>query len=187
MPLPRFDRLAADRQAAILAVARVQFAEHGPEAASYNKIIELAGISKTAAYHYFDGKDDLLGAVLDDVGARVLGALGDWEPAGDAAGFWGQLRAGSGRLVAHLAEHPDDQALAPLALERPVAHAGTQWISGVVANGQELGIIRSDLDQALLVAVTTAVLQTLDGWALAGNAVGEEAWSLLAGLWGEPR
>ncbi|WP_128643244.1 TetR/AcrR family transcriptional regulator [Streptomyces sp. SS] len=83
MPLLRFDRLPAERQESILTVARRHFADHGTEAASYNKIIEAAGFSKTAAYHYFDGWEDLLAAVLDGVLGRLLGALGPWTAARD--------------------------------------------------------------------------------------------------------
>ncbi|WP_436496246.1 TetR/AcrR family transcriptional regulator [Actinokineospora sp. HUAS TT18] len=184
MPLPRFDRLPDDRRAAILAVARAEFAEHGPEAASYNKIIEGAGISKTAAYHYFDGRNDLLDTVLDDVKARLLSALRVWVGTSTPERFWAELRAGAARLVTHLDEHPDDRALAPAAMDRPDDPAVTKWVSDVVRDGQALGIIRTDLDPALITAATAALLRTLDGWALSGHPVGDAEWSLLAGLWG---
>ncbi|CRK56492.1 Transcriptional regulator, TetR family [Alloactinosynnema sp. L-07] len=184
MPLPRFLRLPPDRQAAILAVARAQFAEQGPDAASYNKIIEAAGISKTAAYHYFDGKGDLLDTVLDDVRARLLGALGAWREVDTAEEFWAALRAGSARLVAHLEDHPHDLALATSALSRPEDPQAVDWVAAVVSNGQRVRVIRTDVAAELLVRATAAVLRELDGWALAGHPAGAAEWSLLAGLWG---
>ncbi|MFJ3964552.1 TetR/AcrR family transcriptional regulator [Streptomyces sp. NPDC090036] len=210
-PLPRFHRLPAERQEAILGVARAHFAEHGPESASYNKIIEAAGFSKTAAYQYFDGREDLLAAVLDDVLDRLLGVLGPWTPARDEAEFWARLEAGTRALVAHLQAHPDDLALADAAVGRARGGAWLGWFQAVVEDGQRLGFIRTDVDRALLAGATAAVMRAADEWALsalraahptttqltthpttaspttthpAAAAPGsEQVWSLLRGLW----
>ncbi|WP_194377635.1 TetR/AcrR family transcriptional regulator [Streptomyces durbertensis] len=205
MPLPRFERLPADRREAILGVAREQFAAHGAESASYNKIIEAAGISKTAAYHYFDGREDLLGAVLDGVLGRLLAALGPWLPAADPAGFWARLEQGAAALADHLRRHPDDLALADAAIGRADDGPWTGWFDAVVADGQRLGVIRTDVDRGLLVAATAAVVRAADAWALArmraaadcgpasgavdggpgaDTADGRQLWPLLRGLWG---
>ncbi|WP_433544177.1 TetR/AcrR family transcriptional regulator (plasmid) [Streptomyces sp. CA-294286] len=198
MPLPRFDRLPAGRQEQILAVARRQFAEHGAQSASYNRIIEAAGFSKSAAYHYFDGRQDLLRAVLDGVLGRLLDALGPWTGASDEAQFWSRLDAGAAALASHLLNHPDDLALADAA----VAHAREDgrwlgWFDALVSNGQELGVIRTDVDRELLVAATAAVVRTADAWALARAKTspepagplpeesGAQLWALLRGLWSE--
>ncbi|MFG3406620.1 TetR/AcrR family transcriptional regulator [Streptomyces sp. NPDC048142] len=199
MPLPRFDRLPAERQEFILGVARHHFAEHGAEAASYNKIIEAAGFSKTAAYHYFDGKEDLLAAVLSGVLGRLLGALGPWVPARDEAEFWSRLDTGASALATHLRAHPDDLALADAAIGHTHEGPWLDWFDALVANGQQLGFIRTDVDRGLLVAVTAAVVRAADAWALAhmqspaepeGVAAavaeldaGKQLWSLLRGLW----
>ncbi|MGW8357564.1 TetR/AcrR family transcriptional regulator [Streptomyces wedmorensis] len=199
MPLPRFDRLPAERQESILTVARRHFADHGTEAASYNKIIEAAGFSKTAAYHYFDGREDLLAAVLDGVLGRLLGALGPWIAAGDEPEFWDRLGAGAGALAAHLRDHPDDLALADPAIGRVREGDGPwlAWFDALVSNGQALGVIRTDVDRGLLVTVTAAVVRAADAWALArmkaspvseGRVDGDEGaqlWGLLRGLWSE--
>lgn len=195
-PLPRFHRLPAERQEAILTVARAHFAEHGPASASYNKIIEAAGFSKTAAYQYFDGREDLLGAVLDDVLDRLLGVLGPWTPARDEVDFWARLEAGSRALVAHLSTHPDDLALADAAVGRAQGGVWLGWFGAVVEDGQRLGLIRTDVAPALLAGATAAVMRAADAWALTalrtappeGSATqavsgSEQVWSLLRGLW----
>ncbi|MGW6983455.1 TetR/AcrR family transcriptional regulator [Streptomyces sp. NPDC054932] len=196
-PLPRFHRLPAERQEAILGVARAHFAEHGPEAASYNKIIEAAGFSKTAAYQYFDGREDLLSAVLADVLDRLLGVLGPWTPTRDEAEFWARLEAGSHALVVHLRAHPDDLALADVAVGRARGGAWLGWFEAVVEDGQRLGFIRTDVDRSLLAGATAAVMRAADEWALSAlRAAQQEApggtaappgsaqvWSLLRGLW----
>ncbi|MFE6839950.1 TetR/AcrR family transcriptional regulator [Streptomyces sp. NPDC057705] len=204
MPLPRFDRLPAERRELILGVARRHFAEHGAEGASYNKIIEAARVSKTAAYHYFDGREDLLTAVLDGVLARLLDALGPWVPARDGAGFRSRFDSGSAALAAHLREHPEDLALADAAIGRTHGGPWLDWFGALVADGQRLGVIRTDVDHGLLVSVTAAVIRAADAWALARMTTGTETrteplaegadfpegeisaqlWSLLHGLWG---
>ncbi|WP_327381248.1 TetR/AcrR family transcriptional regulator [Streptomyces sp. NBC_01207] len=192
-PLPRFHRLPAERQEAILAVARAHFAEHGPASASYNKIIEAAGFSKTAAYQYFDGREDLLAAVLDDVLDRLLGVLGPWTPARDEADFWVRLEAGSHALVTHLRAHPDDLALADAAVGRARGEVWLGWFGAVVVDGQRLGFIRTDVDAALLAGATAAVMRAADEWALTALRAAQptepaapgsgQVWSLLRGLW----
>ncbi|MFD3413255.1 TetR/AcrR family transcriptional regulator [Streptomyces cyaneofuscatus] len=194
MPLPRFHRLADDRQGHILDVARGHFARHGPGAASYNKIIESAGVSKTAAYQYFDGKDDLLATVLDGVRDRLLAALGPWEPAASGPAFRARLEGGSRALLAHLHKHPEDLALADLAIGRSDEAQWLGWFEAVVGNGQALGLIRTDIDRSLLVAATAAVLRAADAWTLARLRSGDgqhaeqgadQAWLLLAALWSD--
>ncbi|MFE0425885.1 TetR/AcrR family transcriptional regulator [Streptomyces sp. NPDC058953] len=188
-PLPRFRRLPPERREAILRVARRHFAEQGPEGASYNRIIEAAGFSKTAAYQYFDGRDDLLATVLDDVLERLLGVLGPWTPAPDPAAFRAALEAGTRSLSAHLREHPDDLALAEAAAARPAGAAWAGWFDALITDGQRLGVVRTDVDRALLVATTAAVLRAGDAWTLAAWRAGGEpdtgqVWELLHGLWG---
>ncbi|MER7733109.1 TetR/AcrR family transcriptional regulator [Streptomyces erythrochromogenes] len=191
MPLPRFDRLPAERREHILGVARRHFAEHGAEGASYNKIIEAAGVSKTAAYHYFDGREDLLTAVLDGVLGRLLDALGPWEPARDEEDFAARFAAGSAALAAHLGGHPEDLALADAAIGRTADGPWLDWFGALVADGRRLGLVRTDVDASLMVAATAAVVRAADAWALARMATGTDPgdvpgqlWTLLRGLWG---
>ncbi|MGW7434017.1 TetR/AcrR family transcriptional regulator [Streptomyces sp. NPDC054861] len=206
MPLPRFDRLPVERREHILGAARRLFAEHGTASASYNKIIEAAGVSKTAAYHYFDGREDLLAAVLDGVLQRLLDALGPWGQARDEAAFRSRFAAGSTALAVHLRDHPDDLALADAAIERTQAGPWLDWFGHMITDGQRLGLIRTDIDHGLLVSVTAAVVRAADARALARLTSGpstkaaalpedeaaalaeDEAaaqlWSLLYGLWG---
>ncbi|MFF8958094.1 TetR/AcrR family transcriptional regulator [Streptomyces sp. NPDC014894] len=201
MPLPRFHRLPPERREHILSVAQRHFAEHGPEAASYNKIIEAVGFSKTAAYQYFDSRDDLLSAVLDGVRERLFEALGPWSAADRADAFWERLETGSRALVTHLHTHPDDLALAGAALARSGPEGWLQWFEAVVENGQRLGVVRTDTDRGLLVAATAAVFRAADEWTLArmrppgtpdtaplpsGDGADRQVWSLLRGLWTAP-
>lgn len=188
MPLPRFLRLPKERQRDILAVARALFARDGIAGASYNQIISDAGISKTAAYQYFDGKEDLAATVLADVRERVLGVLGTWEAAPSARAFWERLRQSSARLVEHLAKNQEDLALVGASSGGAQDEMGMAWFEAVVDDGLRLGVIRKDVDRALLLGVTRAFFQAADTWALQGMRAGTQvemspAWSLLEGLW----
>ncbi|MGN9847108.1 TetR/AcrR family transcriptional regulator [Nonomuraea sp. H19] len=186
MPLPRFYRLPVDRRESILRVARAHFARDGADRASYNKIIAELGISKTSAYQYFDGKEDLFAGVIEDVHTRILQALGDWRNASSAEQFWEQLRQASERLVAHGLAHPEDLAL----LDASTAQDPAPWLAPVIDNGRALGVIRADVDRELMLAATAAVLRAADVWLAMrlreGAAVRDVTWSLLEGLWRKP-
>jgi AcrR family transcriptional regulator len=66
LPLP--DRL--------LAVATRMFAEKGFETTSVQEIVNAAGVTKGAMYHYFGSKDDLLYEIYHSLIARQLADLG---------------------------------------------------------------------------------------------------------------
>lgn len=188
MPLPRFDRLTASTRTAILAVARSHFARDGRDGASFNRIIADAGISKTTAYHYFDGKDDLFAAVVADTTDRVLTVLGPWVGVDTADALWEQLTAGTQRLVAHLHEHPDDRAVLAVA---PQAANGNPWIAELVGNGVRIGLIDTHPDPELITMATVGVIGAVDGWAVSRpGALSEQAGAaltvLLKRLWNSP-
>jgi AcrR family transcriptional regulator len=171
MPLPRFDRLAPEVRAAILAVARSHFARDGRDGASFNRIIADAGISKTSAYHYFDGKDDLFAAVAADTEARVVAVLGAWQPVDAADELWDQLATGTGRLMEHLREHPDDRAV--LAAAAPGTGQDDPWIAAMVADGVRIGLIDAGPGLELITAATAAVIGVADARELRRAEPGE--------------
>ncbi|WP_052423254.1 TetR/AcrR family transcriptional regulator [Nonomuraea candida] len=186
MPLPRFYRLPDDRRETILRVARAHFARDGADRASYNKIIAELGISKTSAYQYFDGKEDLFAAVIEDVHTRILHTLGDWPPAHTPEQFRRQLRDASDRLVTHGLTHPEDLAL----LDATTAQDPAPWLAPVIDNGRALGVIRTDVDRDLMLTATAAVLRAADLWTAArlrdGATAPDLTWSLIEGLWSTP-
>ncbi|MEU5402720.1 TetR/AcrR family transcriptional regulator [Streptomyces sp. NPDC005963] len=196
MPLPRYHRLPADTRAAILGVARAHFARDGKAAASFNQIIAEANISKTSAYHYFDGKDDLFGEVVADAAQRTLAALGPWTEVTGADGLWEQLTTGARRLRAQLREHPDDRAVLAEQQRAGGGHededAGEDWIGLLVANGLRIGVIDPEPDAPLVATATRGIFDALDRWALDHPEASEESvtdalTTLLARLWGAPR
>src|SRR5689334_10432777 len=65
MPRSRFDKLPAEKREKLLRIAAREFGTHSYKDASLNRILEQAGISKGAAYYYFDDKADLYRTVVE--------------------------------------------------------------------------------------------------------------------------
>lgn len=189
MPLPRFHRLPDEEQRRIIGVARGIFARDGVDGASYKAIIDASGISKSSAYNYFDGREDLLYAVLDDVGDRLAEVLGWWAPTDTAEAFWTEFDVIAARLHQHVDAHPDDLALIDPAFMLREQSRFMVWIREAVDNGIDIGVITVDVDRDLLVAATAAVLRAGDGWVAARLREGsepdvEQTWILIRSLWG---
>ena len=77
------------RQQEIIDAAREEFVEQGYGAASIRDIAQRCGMSMSALYHYYPGKQDLLKAILDegveayfDACERALAAAGPIRPSG---------------------------------------------------------------------------------------------------------
>jgi AcrR family transcriptional regulator len=172
VPRPRFLTADPDLRARLLGSARRELAAKGYEAASLNRILEDAGLSKGAFYYYFDDKADLAVTVLEDAMAPYLAELEAMQPADDVAGFWAEMEAMNARSLARLAEHPDEADLftrlgvafredeALLARVMPLIARQAKSLA-LWRRGQELGAIRHDLPIEVLVATIQAIKQSL--------------------------
>jgi AcrR family transcriptional regulator len=187
VPLPRFHRLSDEQRARILAAARAHIAEHGADA-SYNQIIAFAGISKASAYHYFDGKADLFSEVRRALDEELAALLGPWTPVRSIAALWRQLRAESVRLRAHFAARPGDLVVLAVTQGQGDGAHFDRWFDALIDNGVELGLVRTDVDRALVRDATRALFSVFDARAIAAARAGEASddeapWELLRGLW----
>jgi AcrR family transcriptional regulator len=175
MPRSRFSRLDADERRRILETAAGEFASHGFAQASLNHVLEALGLSKGAFYYYFDSKADLFGAVIERAWEALLPDA-VLDPASlDRETFWPELEAQMLALrrrvlglpwlagVARMLYHPMPEA----EIDQLVAarfDRARDWLSAVLARGQELGAVRRDLPAGLLLAVLTAIDQASDHW-----------------------
>jgi AcrR family transcriptional regulator len=66
---------ASARREQILAVALEAFSAHGYHNTSMNDVAEAAGVTKPVLYQHFDSKRELYGALLEEVGNRLLTAI----------------------------------------------------------------------------------------------------------------
>jgi len=175
MPRPRFAKLPPDKRHRILEAAATEFADHGYTGASLNRIIEAAGISKGAAYYYFDDKADVFAAVLAHGWEALLPGMPVDIEALDASTFWPTLGRAYAEIVRRLREQPWLLAVGQLIYRRPLSpesarlveaeFAGVRsWLHALVLRGQALGVIRRDVPAELLLVVLMAALEAADRW-----------------------
>ncbi len=175
MPLPRFDKLDEPRKRAILAAAAEELAERGFAGASYNHIIERAGISKGAMYYYFADKDDLYRTVLETAIAVWFGHVAMPFEADDAGSFWRACEGMYERTLRFMLADPSSAAVClsiTRARERLEGHPALleinqkmlEWTAELVKKGQEVGAVRTDLPSELLVQVALSMMDAGDRW-----------------------
>lgn len=169
MPTDTFHRLPAPRRRRIIDAAIDEFAAHGYEAASLNRIVTRARISKGSVYQYFHDKADLYRWLcLEELARRhvehTLGA--DGADDGDVfarieARSMAGLRffAENPRLVRFVAMAPEVSSDPQIArIFRESRAAGRAWARGNLKSAQERGEIRADVD---IDAVLPIVLRLL--------------------------
>lgn len=176
MPLPRFQKLQTQRREGILDAATREFAKHGFDGASYNQIIEEAGISKGAMYYYFADKDDLFRTVVNETSRRLVEALQipTMLPA-DAATFWNECEVIYGRMLSYLAEHPTQAEMCwslIRARTQGTAHeAAIESDKSLMAVteqllqlGQQVDAVRTDLPSDMIAIIAFSMLEGMDRW-----------------------
>ncbi len=175
MPLPRFQNLDTDKQSAILVAAAEEFAEHGFAGASFNQIIQRAGISKGAMYYYFADKDDLFFTVLDVALNEWLAEVGFPFQADSARAFWDACHDMYARSLRFMLRSPRNAALC-LSVSRARARMEGHprllehqelmmaWTRGLVTQGRALGALREDLPTDLVVHSSLALMEAGDVW-----------------------
>jgi AcrR family transcriptional regulator len=104
---------AHDRRARILDGARAAFLHFGFERSSIADIAAGAGVSRTALYHYFPGKEEVLRAVVDELHAKTLHHAGEALEKSQSlrAALTGLLEARFGQTLALVAESPHGMEL----------------------------------------------------------------------------
>jgi AcrR family transcriptional regulator len=172
MPLPRFFKLSAVEQRRLLAAATAEFAAHGYDDASVNRLLARAKISKGALYYYFSDKDDLYATVVERAISSIdLPSGPDFVPT-TAADFWPaigryaewgfqQVRAHPKEMKAIRAFQRDLRRHRKPAFENAIALVRARFRTLVEA-GQALGCVRGDLDTDLLVELLDALDAVID-------------------------
>jgi AcrR family transcriptional regulator len=175
MPRPRFAKLSRQKQQAILGAAMEEFAAQGYQQASYNRIIERAGVSKGAMYYYFDDKEDLYSTVVLQVTEHIIKEFELLPQVETPDQFWQALRAFMTRALSFMREHPVVVGVMKSALSLYAAGSTNaavaegrrlyrEWAESFLRQAQALGAVRSDLPFDLLVAITVAISSAGDMW-----------------------
>ncbi|MAB12466.1 L-2-amino-thiazoline-4-carboxylic acid hydrolase [Parvibaculum sp.] len=173
-PEERFRALSPDRQAQLLDPAETEFAEHGFDRASLNRILERAGISKGQVYHYARDKAALYRLVVDRALNRIAEeaapvALKAESP--DA--FWDSLSDVLMRATLVMADKAQLAELAkgiysdtPLLRDElaPLVERVKGWVRQALETGQAAGAVRRDMPITLLVANALGAALHADRW-----------------------
>jgi AcrR family transcriptional regulator len=176
MPRKRFADLEQHRRERILGAAAREFAERGYEAASVNRIIIEAGISKGSLYYYFDDKEDLFATVVEQAAGQFLGKSGLPSPNDlTAETFWRTFRELTLRtvdlfqadewyvgLTRSFLRFRRGDPNAP-AIRRMIELWRSQ-LHDFLSRGQELKVVRSDLPLPFLVDAALAVDEGASHW-----------------------
>lgn len=172
----RLEKLDPQRRERLFEVAAEEFGEKGYDAASLNRIIERSGMSKSSLYYYFDDKADLFNTLLErsiavlfeDVGGFDLDALTAqtyWSALDDlyrramAAVAKNAALVKLGRVFYRLRSDPQDGVSTGRIFE-----IGRHLVGLAIKRGQQLGAVRSDLPESLLVDCSMGLLEAIDRW-----------------------
>ncbi len=172
----RLDNLDAVRRERLFQSAAEEFAEHGYDAASLNRIIANAGIGKSSLYYYFEDKADLFTTIVERAVAMLIKEIGGLDPDRlTSENYWDELErfcrgvtelsarnawyVRLGRLFYQLRGNRREGAATDRAFR-----AARGWIQTLVERGQELGVVRTDLPTTLLVDGTLGLGEAIDRW-----------------------
>lgn len=175
MPRPRFDRLPEEKRERILEAAAKEFTARGFDGASLNRILDEAGISKGAAYYYFDDKADLYATAVRHYSQELLANTAFDPTRLTAENFWDELADLYRQQFTIYAERPwvfgiakaGGSLSAETLSQGPLAEVWEQaqlLLVGLLRHGRELGVIRDDMPQELLLSLLIAVDDAHDRW-----------------------
>ena len=178
MPRPRFSKLPAEKRERILEAAAKEFVAHGYEAASLNRILDEAGISKGAAYYYFDDKADLYATATRHYSQELLDDSLYDPTRFTAQSYWDEIAALYRHQFTSYAKRPWVFGLAKAGgsssaeglAKGPLADLWEQaqfLLVQLSRHGRKLGVIRDDLPEELLLSLVIAVDDAHDRWLFA--------------------
>ncbi len=166
----------------VLRVAVALFNEQGYEATSVADLTARLGLTKSALYHHFRSKEEILGIALETALSGLEGVLTDAEDAGGAASA--RLKAAvAGAVGVLVAELPSVTLLLRLRGNSDVERAALERrrsfdhrVTALVRAAQEEGDIRSDIDAAVATRLVFGMINSLVEWYRPGGS--EDAASL---------
>ena len=170
-----------EKRRLLLAAAVRVFARKGFHTCRVGDVAEEAGVAHGLIYHYFDSKDAVLETIFRETWAELLRALREIETTVTPARE--QLRHVAATVLRTWRHDPDlvrvlirEVARGPQ-LQREVEEISEAFaaIERIVAQGQERGELRSDLDARLASVVFYGALEEiLTGWVLGQLDDGED-------------
>jgi AcrR family transcriptional regulator len=129
---------------ALIAAARVLFAEHGYAGVGTEEIVRGAGVTRGALYHHFEGKRNLFEAVYERIEAELAERIADGALSANASSPMEAMRAGAEMFLAASTE-PETQRI--VLLDGPSVLGWDRWREIAAEHG--LGLIEATLQAAI--------------------------------------
>jgi len=177
---PRRGRPGYDR-AEVLRIAVELFNQQGYDATSVADLAQRLGLSKSALYHHFDSKEQLLSLALDDALNGLESAL---ETAlAEGGGVADTLtRLIRGAILVLTEQQPQVTLLLRLRGNSPVETAALerrrsfdQKVMALVRQAQSEGVLRGDIDAGIATRLVFGMVNSIAEWYRpAGSVAAEE-------------
>ena len=175
MPYSRFNNLSASRQEEILRAAADEFAAYDFENASFNRIIDQAGISKGAMYYYFADKEDVYRTVLDVWFTELIENIQSRSNPHTSAAYWEEWHSIFQRTFRYFQQKPLAAAILWQSIRSRAAGKAhpvlvqfadrlRSWMDDLLKKGCQVGAVRTDLPEGLLLEATFSMLEGFDRW-----------------------
>lgn len=171
---PGYDR------AQVLAIAVALFNEQGYDATSVADVAARLGLTKSALYHHFDSKEQLLALALDEALGGLEGVLELPEARSGTASerLAAVLHGAVGVLVERLpyvtlllrVRGNSDVERAALERRRAFDHR----VTALVEEAQREGLVRDDLDGAVATRLVFGMVNSIVEWYRPGGPVDAE-------------
>ena len=169
-PLPaRRGRPGYDRDQ-VLTVAATLFNEQGYDATSVADLASRLGLTKSALYHHFDSKEQLLALALDEALDGLEGVLDAPDAAvDDPAERLGAVLRGAVRVLVDKLPHVTlllrvrgNSDVERAALER--RRAFDHRVTALVVEAQRAGQVRADVDGAVATRLLFGMVNSIVEW-----------------------
>jgi len=172
----RRGRPGYDREG-VLAVAVQLFNEQGYDATSVSDLAQRLGLSKSALYHHFSSKEELLAVALEQALGGLETVMADAEAMPGAAieRLRAVIRGAADVLVAQLAAVTlllrvrGNSPVELQALER--RRRFDQKVTRLVAEAQRDGDVRDDVDASVVARLIFGMINSVVEWYRPGGAV----------------
>jgi AcrR family transcriptional regulator len=162
-----------DKRRNILDAAIRVFARQGFHSTRVSDIADEAGVAYGLVYHYFDSKEEVLNELFSERWSLLLAAIEEADAGSDSPRA--KLAAVAGFIVDSYRHDPELMKVIIVEVTRaansfgrthlPEIRRAYDSIAKIVAEGQEIGDFRRDIDPAFAsMSFYGAIEQLLSGW-----------------------
>lgn len=155
------------------------FIRHGYDATSISDLAKDLGVSKSAIFHHFDGKESILAAALDEALDALDQVVNDARDPGDDLDAYQRLRGAVRASVAILVTHlPAVTLLLRVRGNSPLEQAAMQRRRGIdaqlarlVTKAVDEGRLRGDIDSDTISRLIFGMVNSVADWYHPGGAI----------------